>query len=252
MVDSSLTIRPMTEADLSAYDRILASAFSGGIMDLFYPNGYTPADRTHSLRSTLKKLRHDPIYKFMAVIDTSLDPLPQDLEPLPSEVIDPEKMAEIETVQAGRPIGFAVWKLYAHDRSEAEIAAEAKAAEAEGFPPNGDRKMMADFFGSINEAKKKNLGGRAYMLLHILVTDPAHHRRGVGALQLKWGLDEADKLGLPAYLEASPMGRPLYAKWGFEALGPLDFDATLYGGSKDMEHTIMLRPAVVKEALRSS
>lgn len=245
MAAPTLTLRPMAESDLPAYDRILHSAFDGGIMPLFYPTGYTAADRTHSLRSTLKKLRHDPVYRYMAVIDTSLDPLPQDLEPLPSEIIDPEKMAAIETIQQGRPVGFAVWRMYTRDRSEEDLAAEAKAAEAEGFPPNGDQKMMMDFFGAVNAAKKKNLGGRAYVLLHILATDPMHHRRGIGALQLKWGLDEADRLGLPAYLEASPMGRPLYAKWGFESLGRLDFDAAPYGGGQEMDHTVMLRPAVV-------
>lgn len=79
-------------------------------------------------------------------------------------------------------------------------------------------------------------------MLHILATLPNHHRRGVGALHLKWGIDEADKLGLPVYLEASEMGRPLYARWGFEDVKPLPFDARKYGAKTSMPHMCMLRP----------
>ncbi|GAB7349546.1 hypothetical protein MBLNU459_g0247t1 [Dothideomycetes sp. NU459] len=246
MSSSSLVLRPMVETDLLAYDRILHSAFDSGIMPLFYPNGYRPADRTWSLKMVLKKLRHDPVVHYMVVVDTALDPLPQDLEPLPSEVIDPEKLAAIaETAehQQGRPVGVAVWKIYPHDRGADELAAEAKKAQADGFPPNANTHMMEAFFGTVSAAKRKHLDGRAFVLLDILATDPDHHRRGVGAVQLKWGLAEADKLRVPAYLEASKMGRPLYARYGFEGLEPLDFDARPYGGPEDIEHTLMLRPA---------
>lgn len=36
---------------------------------------------------------------------------------------------------------------------------------------------------------------------------------------LKWGLERADEEGVEVYLSASPDGRPLYEKNGFQVLG---------------------------------
>jgi GNAT superfamily N-acetyltransferase len=44
-------------------------------------------------------------------------------------------------------------------------------------------------------------------VLHILVTDPDHHRRGAGAKLIRWGTERADDAQLPSFLEASLMGR---------------------------------------------
>lgn len=62
-------------------------------------------------------------------------------------------------------------------------------------------------------------------------------------MHLKWGLAEADRLGLPAYLEASPNGRPLYERWGFEPLREFPFDLRDYGAKANVPHMLMLRPA---------
>lgn len=35
---------------------------------------------------------------------------------------------------------------------------------------------------------------------------------------LKWGLDRADKDGLPVFLSASPAGKPIYEKRGFRVV----------------------------------
>ena len=93
------------------------------------------------------------------------------------------------------------------------------------------------------EKRRANLGGKPYVLLSILATHPDHHRRGVGAMHLKWGCDLADKLGLPAYLEATPKGKPLYERFGFEGVGNMRFDARKYGHQEQIPHVCMLRPA---------
>jgi hypothetical protein len=58
---------------------------------------------------------------------------------------------------------------------------------------------------------------------------------------LKWGLDQADRAQLPAYLEASEAGKPLYARWGFEAIKEVVFDLSKYGGEGSDSNTIMIR-----------
>ena len=60
---------------------------------------------------------------------------------------------------------------------------------------------------------------------------------------LAWGLGEADKVGLPVYLEASRVGEPLYSRYGFERGRRVPFDSLKYGGEKAVEHVIMIRPA---------
>lgn len=52
----------------------------------------------------------------------------------------------------------------------------------------------------------------------MLATRPDYHGRGIASMLLKWGLDRADQEGLEAYLSASPSGRPLYEKRGFQLL----------------------------------
>jgi predicted N-acetyltransferase YhbS len=66
------------------------------------------------------------------------------------------------------------------------------------------------------------------IVLHMLVTDPEHHRRGAGAMLLKWGTEQADKSQLPCFLEASVVGRPLYARFGFEPRLEEAFDMSKY------------------------
>ena len=102
---------------------------------------------------------------------------------------------------------------------------------------------MKEFFGTIAKYKREIMGGKPYVLLSMLATRKDYHRRGVGGMHLKWGLVQADKLNLPSYLEASPMGRPLYLKMGYEHVMDFPFDAKKWGAKEDLPHTILLRPA---------
>lgn len=78
----------------------------------------------------------------------------------------------------------------------------------------------------------------------MLVTDPEHHRRGAGALLVNWGTQQADKAQLPSFLEASPVGKPLYARLGFEEIHEEVFDLTKYGGVGKDSNTVMIRQPI--------
>ena len=58
---------------------------------------------------------------------------------------------------------------------------------------------------------------------------------------MKWGNEQADKLGLLSYLEASPMGKPLYERFGYKEVRDLPFDARSWGLDRDLPHVIMTR-----------
>lgn len=59
---------------------------------------------------------------------------------------------------------------------------------------------------------------------------------------LNWGLQKANELQLPAYLEASSTGKPLYLKHGFEEVDRLVFDLSKWGGEGTDTVVLMLKP----------
>jgi predicted GNAT family N-acyltransferase len=45
---------------------------------------------------------------------------------------------------------------------------------------------------------------------------------------VEWGIEEADSLNLPCYLEASEFGRPLYERFGFKIVQTNYLDMNKY------------------------
>lgn len=221
-----LELHPLQESDLDDYYEIVWQAFKDDIMALLYPNGFSQAAREHIKASTLKKWRTNAdTNNHMKAVDTDLP----------------------DTAPFGKIVGIAYWIFYPNERSEAEMKADEEKGLEDGFTPGANAPFIKAFFGAIGKCKKEILGGRPYVLLQMLGTHPSHHRRGVGAMHLKWGFERADELGLPVYLEASPAGTPLYARMGFDTVGWLPFDVKEWGGKKDIPHALMLRPAKTVE-----
>ena len=57
---------------------------------------------------------------------------------------------------------------------------------------------------------------------------------------IRWGLEQADQMGLEAYVEASPAGLPVYRRFGWEERK----SAKLINGT--YTEVFMVRPAVCK------
>ena len=51
-----------------------------------------------------------------------------------------------------------------------------------------------------------------------MAVHPRHQRRGIGRLLVQWGIDIAERLDLPIYLEATLEGMRLYEHAGFKKL----------------------------------
>lgn len=86
--------------------------------------------------------------------------------------------------------------------------------------------------------KKEILESRPYYALDTLVTLPQHERRGAGSMLVRWGCEKADEAGVEAYLEASPMGAPMYARHGFEEVKQIELDLRQYGGDEALEFIV--------------
>ncbi|KAE8451410.1 hypothetical protein EG329_004039 [Mollisiaceae sp. DMI_Dod_QoI] len=104
------------------------------------------------------------------------------------------------------------------------------------------RRWRFDYF------KERN---QPFVYMAILTVVPEAQRRGVGGALLREGLADADRRGLPCFIEASPAGLGLYKKFGWEEMLKTTVNLKDYGG-KDVECVTvgLVRPAGAKEMVK--
>ena len=66
-------------------------------------------------------------------------------------------------------------------------------------------------------------------MLTWLVTKKSQTGRGAGTLLVKWGLEQARKQNVPAFVDALPLGAPLFEGCGFVKLGEQKTDLKQFG-----------------------
>ncbi|XPT02487.1 hypothetical protein M3J09_011604 [Ascochyta lentis] len=210
-----LELHPCTELDIPEFVRIQISAFgTGGGMTAFmveHPPSETYINK--AVDKHMKSFREEKDVTYLKVIDTELD---------------------------GQMIAGAKWRINQKERREQDIQSQlpVPGADEEG------KHAMIDFIWYLNRVRREFMGTKPFYFLHILITDPAHHRRGAGAQLLKWGTAQADAAQLPCFLESSVMGRPLYARCGFTPRHEEVFDLRKYGGEGEDRNTVMIRDPV--------
>ena len=100
----------------------------------------------------------------------------------------------------------------------------------------------------LNYFRERN---QPFVYMALLTVVPEAQRRGVGSALLREGLKEADRRGLPAFIEASPAGLGLYKKFGWEEMLKTTVNLKAYGG-EDVECVTvgLVRPAGAKETTK--
>lgn len=84
------------------------------------------------------------------------------------------------------------------------------------WPANSDSELADHFFGNLLSRHAKMMRGRKHWYLELLATRKEYQGRGAASQLLKWGLAQSDAAGTETYLEASPEGKPVYERFGFE------------------------------------
>ncbi|TKY86285.1 hypothetical protein EX895_005110 [Sporisorium graminicola] len=107
--------------------------------------------------------------------------------------------------------GLAIWQ-YIDEHTPSDIP-ESNKKELEA--PT----LLNRFFAKMNRTREAAMQGKRYWFLKLLVIDPEFQRQGLGTILVKWGTARADKDGVHAWLESSPMGKGAYLKAGFKVLG---------------------------------
>ncbi|CAI6341520.1 unnamed protein product [Periconia digitata] len=203
-----LEIRPITEADLREFIDITAKAFAGTLVSLLNPQLSEEGIQRQIAKNT-KSMREEPDCHLLKVVDTELD---------------------------DKIVACAKWRINEKERTEEQIQNMLPQPNRET-----DSAVSIELQEYLSRMRMKYMGTKPFVFLHLLVVHPEHQRRGAGAMLLQWGVDKADELKLPAFLESSDAGKALYTKFGFEAHEVTSWDNTKYGLEGVTTNSAMLR-----------
>lgn len=167
--------------------------------------------------------------------------------------------AIVQDVESGKECiaGIATWTEMIHSRNP--VPKEMGKDKLEKVYPGNEseqrylNQMFQSFLrrrGEIVEEASKE--GRAVMVLDICVVRPKFQRRGIASELVKWGLRKAEEIGedgqaIECITEASPMGKPVYVKLGFEPEGEVIYKVDEeFENRKRTPDTILRRPVGTK------
>jgi len=191
-----LQLSPLKEEEIQQWEVTAATAFESGLGHLLTgPN--TPENIAEKSAKALKDLKENPASRYLKVTDS----------------------------ETGEIVAGAQWLTYTNGNSEAELDKMFKTDTGEP----GYRADWEPVYAHLKDNRREIMGKRPYYYLNVLFTHPKHHRRGAGAMLLRWGMEEADRLGVECYMEASIEGRPLYERNGFKVIKEAKFDMAEFG-----------------------
>ncbi|EAQ86282.1 hypothetical protein CHGG_07535 [Chaetomium globosum CBS 148.51] len=140
-----------------------------------------------------------------------------------------------EDAASGEVLGFAKWVFVGEGDALPGIAGSAVSGlgggggEEVGGEGGGDvlgelvrdKELAKVYFGAQAKQHERFMGGRAHWYLELISTKPDIKGMGIGRKLVQWGVEKVDGDGVEAYLEASPQGRGLFERFGFEVLEKL-------------------------------
>jgi len=200
-----------TETDVPRLMEIQFLAFDYEPADKMINGGDTPENRVKAGGRLLNQMRIDPFLHTIKCVHT--DPI-----------------TKTETI-----VGFCQWHVYDRIRTKEEWMKEHEMFACDWLPEpqrSWARASMLPLFTG-----RRRMEGRPYALLMYMCVHPDWQRRGAGKMLMRWGSDRTDELGIPAYLEASPYGVPLYKSCGYEDFEPI----TMIVDGKDVTYPCMVR-----------
>ncbi|WPH03335.1 Hypothetical protein R9X50_00621200 [Acrodontium crateriforme] len=124
------------------------------------------------------------------------------------KVVDPSDSTRI--------IGMAQWSrpyFFANPENDKRAAGE------DETPACVDLEARNQLMEALDGARKETWRDDwNFWYLGTLAVDEDYRRQGIATLLMEWGIQQAEKDGLPLYLEATPMGALFYPSLGFEAI----------------------------------
>lgn len=139
---------------------------------------------------------------------------------------------EFKAVHAatGKLVGLTRWAVYAEDQVvEKSVEEVVEARLAADIPERRDDVARA-IYTAIELGKREFLGVgtlennekgiilRKRVELEAILVHPDYQRKGIAKRLLAWGIEEAERLGVDLWLQATEEGRPVYERAGFQPL----------------------------------
>ncbi|KAF2261032.1 acyl-CoA N-acyltransferase [Lojkania enalia] len=203
-----IIVQEASDADIPRACEIEVAAYATNEASPFlFPGPFPPDSQQQRANLLISDRRKDPTIRYIKAIDQ----------------------------ETGQQIAFAKWHIYD------SVEAAAKAERALNFGPGCNKPACLAFFGGLARRKKEIMGDKPHVYLHLLHTDPKFQGRGAGGGLVKWGQEQADKLGLPIYLESSPSAHRFYQKHGFQDVEQLSLNLSEFGGDKLHITPLMIR-----------
>ncbi|KAF1916048.1 hypothetical protein BDU57DRAFT_538384 [Ampelomyces quisqualis] len=218
MPDPNLQVSPLLPSESEQYMRIRHSVFKTTINKIIYSRG-EPSQAT--LDRVIEDIRGSIVNKgifYLKCVDIST-----------GEIIAGARWRYVKPLTPGAT--ERTWE-------EVEAAFNDRIQPYEETEPE----ILTALFDLFNKYKRDNLGTKPYYCLDTLVTLPQHERRGAGSMLVRWGCERADEAGVQAYLEASLMGAPMYARHGFVGKEEMELDLRKWPGGEVHKFIPMRRP----------
>ncbi|KAK5083715.1 hypothetical protein LTR05_006219 [Lithohypha guttulata] len=192
-----LKVLPCTTLDYPRSVEVERRAWAQGPFTKILFPGPFPEDMAElRAQEIAKQVEEDPTTRWLKVVDTDL--------------FDPDK-----------GIAFAKWHVYADQ--------PANTGRSRSFGEGCNIEACEFVFGGVSKSRDSIIGGKNFVYLAILATDPDHQRRGAAGLLVKWGVEEAKRYNLPLYVESSEAGHELYKKYGFKDFELYEIDMSKWG-----------------------
>ncbi|KAK7752439.1 hypothetical protein SLS62_005592 [Diatrype stigma] len=197
-----LELRPATEADAAREAEIEALAYAPNPFNhILFPGPFPPGAMAARAAELAAELREDgDAGRWLKVVDTDL---------------------------GEGAVAWARWHIYA------DSGRPRPTPRRRTFGPGSNVEACELLFDGIDEQKERLIGERPCVY-------PKHQGRGAGGMLVNWGIEEAKRRGLPAYLVSSEAGHPLYQKWGFRDLGLLRVDFSKWGATEKQNNWVMI------------
>lgn len=258
-----LVLSRVTSADFDAILPVQFEAFSTvDLATVFFGKG-TPGNIAAAKKKLIEVFHNDPADLWLKIED-------EDEEVEIAVVPDPDSIGDgdsgkWEKKKVKRLVSASNWKIYPtyvepkaepqkilDGHKETNETADVKISEADKITWLETEQQREDAIIITEDfmSRRRRACKEGHLLLFILYVDPTYQRqgggKGVGSMMMQWGNELADQLMLPCWLEASPYGRGLYAKYGYEVVETVK----LVTPSFVSEYTHMRRPAKVQRMHR--
>ncbi|KAK5948231.1 putative NRPS-like protein biosynthetic cluster [Knufia fluminis] len=134
-------------------------------------------------------------------------------------------------------VGMSLWDFHWEERSQ-----EQRKLPAVDWLEGEQKKRAEEFIRAFWQRKEELIGGRQHVYCHVVAVHPKYQRRGIGGMLTRPGMEVAEQLKVPLYLEATDRAVRLYEKLGFEKLSKGIFlGPEVAGGEGSLEAPVMVR-----------